>query len=260
VSENSPPIEAGELHSVALGGDRMLLGLAAEPDATDDVTVYAYYSRGDDSRIGSYVYDEDEPEGDQLTPSDESMVEGLPAGVGGALAFDLDGNLTASAGSEVLRMTSTGDVPEGNPDPASRTYASGYSDVQGLAWDPSGRLWAIDAGDGTTSSPPMLKIVQRDSQDDTPGLPMPVGDPLDLNGQPTGLAYGGDSHPFWMTTDTDEGVWRIPPDGEGDLLTDPTLLPDPSMTAAAEDLIPGADANTLLALTTDGRVLQLTVT
>ncbi|MGP3970495.1 PQQ-dependent sugar dehydrogenase [Streptomyces sp. 6N223] len=250
--------EAGELHSVALGGDRMLLGLAAEPDATDDVTVYAYYSRGDESRIGTYVYDEDDSEGDQLTPSDESMIEDLPIG-GGALAFDHDGNLTASAGTEILRVTSTGDVPGDNPDPTSAVYASGFSDVQGLAWDPSGRLWVIDAGDGTASSPPALSVVERDAQDGTVGPPMPVGDPLDLSGQPTGLAYGGDSHPFWVTTAAGQEIWRAPPDGRGGLAGEgATPLSDPGLTPEATDVV--ADGETLHLLSSDGRVLRLDVT
>ena len=43
-------------------------------------------------------------------------------------------------------MNADGSVPRDNPFPGSRVWSLGHRNVQGLAWDRSGRLWATEFG------------------------------------------------------------------------------------------------------------------
>lgn len=97
-------------------------------------------------------------------PTERTMiVGGIAAGRrhnGGALAFGPDGYLyvaTGDAGSparaqdptslagSILRVTEDGDVAPGNP-LDSLAWSWGHRNVQGLAWDDRGRLWATEHG------------------------------------------------------------------------------------------------------------------
>lgn len=137
------------------GGEGGLLGLAVSPQYKTDKTVYIYYSTATDNRIAKLVL------GGQPTP----IVTGIPHGAkldGGALAFGPDGDLYAgtgtagsdpvaqnpqSLGGKILRMTTAGKPAPGNPKPGSLVYASGFRNVEGLAWDPKKQLYATDLGD-----------------------------------------------------------------------------------------------------------------
>ena len=47
---------------------------------------------------------------------------------------------------KILRMEPDGGVPADNPTPGSRVWSLGHRNVQGLAWDDAGRLWATEFG------------------------------------------------------------------------------------------------------------------
>jgi glucose/arabinose dehydrogenase len=146
-------VEAGE------GG---LLGLAVSPTYAKDRLVYAYLTAANDNRIVRF----------RLTASTRTIrprvvLSGLAKAQihnGGRIAFGPDGLLYAGVGDtgntdlaqdrtkqngKILRMTPSGSVPKDNPFPGSRVFSLGHRNVQGLAFDRAGRLWASEFGQNT---------------------------------------------------------------------------------------------------------------
>jgi glucose/arabinose dehydrogenase len=139
-------------------GEGGLLGLAVSPAFADDGLVYAYYTTARDNRIVRFRLD-DGPGG-----AVEPVLTGLAAARlhdGGRIAFGPDGMLYAGVGDaarsasaqdvgnrngKILRMRPDGGVPADNPFPGSLVYSLGHRNVQGLAWDDAGNLWASEFG------------------------------------------------------------------------------------------------------------------
>jgi glucose/arabinose dehydrogenase len=136
------------------GGEGGLLGLAVSPRYATDKLVYAYYTTSADNRIVRFRL------GGRVRP----IVTGLRNGVihdGGRIAFGPDGKLYAGVGEagtaglaqdlgsrngKILRMNPDGSAPADNPRRGSLVWSSGHRNVQGLAWDAQGRLWASEFG------------------------------------------------------------------------------------------------------------------
>jgi len=135
-------------------GEGGLLGIAVSPKYSRDRLVYAYYTSSRDNRVVRF----------RLGGRSSVVVRGIKrAGNhnGGRIAFGPDGNLyiaTGDAGDrgssqdrnslngKILRVRPNGDVPRGNPFSGSPVWSMGHRNVQGLAWDRSGRLWATEFG------------------------------------------------------------------------------------------------------------------
>ncbi|MBF6210257.1 PQQ-dependent sugar dehydrogenase [Nocardia puris] len=143
-----------EVPGVVARGEGGLLGLAVSPGYATDGYVYAYFTAADDNRIVRFRLDSDP----------EVVFDGIAkAGNhnGGRIAFGPDGMLYAGTGDaaepslsqdlsspngKILRLTPDGAPAPGNPVADSPVYSYGHRNVQGLAWDAAGRLFAAEFG------------------------------------------------------------------------------------------------------------------
>jgi glucose/arabinose dehydrogenase len=143
---------------VAFAGEGGLLGVAVSPSFSSDRLVYLYATTPAGNRVLRATLD-----GDRLGEP-EVLLDGIPSSRvhnGGRLAFGPDGMLYVSTGDaadtslsqrpdslagKILRLTPDGEVPTDNPDPSSPVWSSGHRNVQGLAWDDEGNLWASEFG------------------------------------------------------------------------------------------------------------------
>jgi glucose/arabinose dehydrogenase len=224
----------GVVSNERAGGEAGLLGIALSPHYATDRLVYAYYSTAHDNRIARMTYDPARPAGRQLG-APQVILTSIPMGVhhnGGRIAFGPDGLLyagtgeaedtalaqdRASLGGKILRMTPDGKPPSGNPFAGSVVYTYGHRNVQGLAWDPQGRLWASELGDHEADE---LNLIQpgRDygwpatqGRTSNPKYTSPVAQFGTETDSPSGIAYAAGC--VWMAALKGERLWRIPLDG-----------------------------------------------
>ena len=135
-------------------GEGGSLGLAVSPGYERDGYVYAYYTTGEDNRVVRF----------RLGEEPEPVLTGIPFNTyhdGGRIAFGPDGMLYIatgdagdpsnaqdrnSLGGKILRLVPDGSIPQDNPYPNSPVYSYGHRNVEGLAWDREGRLYASEFG------------------------------------------------------------------------------------------------------------------
>ncbi|MGV9265999.1 PQQ-dependent sugar dehydrogenase [Kitasatospora sp. NPDC003701] len=227
--------EAGTVPGVVSGGEGGLLGLALSPGYADDHLVYAYLSTATDNRIVRLTYDPARPATEQLgTP--EVLLTGIPHGPrhnGGRIAFGPDGLLYAgtgdssntalaqdkgSLGGKILRLTPDGAPAPGNPFPGSPVYSYGHRNVQGLTWDPQGRLWASEFGQDTWDE---LNLIRAggdygwpvvEGTGNRPGFIDPVAEWPTSEASPSGIAYADGA--IWIAALRGTRLWRVPLDGD----------------------------------------------
>lgn len=143
-----------------------LVGLALDPAFSSNHRMYAYYTIPGAGRAsgGSKVVRLVES-GNKAT-LDKVLLDGIPGTadkhVAGRLAVGPDGNLYIAVGDtqrpdqaqapgslvgKILRITTDGDIPPDNPFPGSKSFAVGFRNPFGLAFDPvSQRLFAVENG------------------------------------------------------------------------------------------------------------------
>ena len=218
--------EVGTVEEASPQGEAGLLGLAASPTFAEDGLVYAYVSTAEDNRVVRMPYD-----GERLGAS-EPVLTGIPNGFihdGGRLLFADDGTLFVSTGEigqpplaqdptslggKVLRITTDGEPAPDNPDPSSVVWSLGHRNVQGLAFDGRGRLWATEFGQNTWDE---LNLVERSRNY---GWPFVEGrgdddrfrDPFVTwrteDASPSGLAFLRGS--LWAGALNGERLWEVP--------------------------------------------------
>lgn len=136
-------------------GEGGLLGLAVSPRFAEDGAVFVYFTAATDNRVARI---------DLTSRKTTPILTGLAKASihnGGALAFGPDGRLyvgvgetgvpglaqrRASRNGKILRITTSGRPAPGNPFKGSPVWSLGHRNVQGLAWDDAGRLWATEFG------------------------------------------------------------------------------------------------------------------
>ncbi|WP_406111852.1 PQQ-dependent sugar dehydrogenase [Kitasatospora purpeofusca] len=226
---------AGTVPGVTSGGEGGLLGLALSPDFATDHRVYAYFSTGSDNRIVRLDLDPSRPAGSQLG-APTVLLSGIPHGPrhnGGRIAFGPDGFLYAgtgdandrslaqdrdSLGGKVLRLTRDGTPAPGNPFPGSPVWSLGHRNVQGLAWDPQGRLWASEFGQDTWDE---LNLITPGGNYGWPtvegtagraGFTDPVAQWHTADASPSGIAFADGA--VWVAALRGTRLWRVPLDGD----------------------------------------------
>jgi glucose/arabinose dehydrogenase len=135
-------------------GEGGLLGIALSPNYATDGLVYAYFSTAEDNRVVRF----------RLGGESKPILSGIPVSSihnGGRIAFGPDGMLYIGTGDatnrnaaqdrtslagKILRLMPDGRVPGDNPFPNNPVYSYGHRNVQGLAWDARGQLYATEFG------------------------------------------------------------------------------------------------------------------
>jgi glucose/arabinose dehydrogenase len=221
----------GRLAGVTPTGEAGLLGLAASPAYASDHQVFAYTSTASDNRVVRMTYD-----GRRLG-APHVVLAGIPNGFihdGGRLLFGPDGNLFVSTGEtgqpelaqdhgslagKILRITPDGKPAPGNPQSGSPVWTMGHRNVQGLAFDGRGRLWATEFGADTWDE---LNLIQPghnygwprvEGSGDLAEFTNPYVQWHTSDASSSGLAYLDGS--LWAASLRGERLWRIPLRGKG---------------------------------------------
>lgn len=157
--------EAGAVPGVVSGGESGLHGLAVRE--IDGIRwLYAYHGAADDNRVVRMPLTGDSGSLTLDTGRLDVVIDGIPRASthnGGRIAFGPDRMLyittgdagrredardPESLGGKILRVTPDGDPAPGNPFD-NAVHSLGHRNVQGIAWDSSGTMWASEFGQNT---------------------------------------------------------------------------------------------------------------
>jgi len=219
----------GRVGGVRPGGEGGLLGIAVPPGPRPDA-VYAYYTGARDNRVVRIAWD-----GVRLGRQ-RPILTGIAKNTyhdGGRLLFTLDGALyigTGDAGEpsrsqdpkdlggKVLRIRPDGRPDPRNPDPRSPVLTLGHRNVQGLAVDRAGRVWATEFGERDADE---LNLLRPGGNYGWPQVEGPGGDP-DLvdpratwsptsTASPSGVAILDDV--AYVASLRGQVLWQVPLEG-----------------------------------------------
>ncbi|WP_433520992.1 PQQ-dependent sugar dehydrogenase [Nocardia pseudovaccinii] len=223
VAPGPEPEQVYEVPGVVARGEGGLLGLAVAADYADTQYVYAYFTAADDNRIVRF----------RLDGQPEVIFAGIAkAGNhnGGRIAFGPDGMLyvgtgdagqgassqdPASPNGKILRLTPDGAPAPGNPMSGSPVYSLGHRNVQGLAWDRAGRLFAAEFGQNAFDEINLIEpgrnygwpIVEGKGGADRGFTdPQVIWKPSEAS--PSGIAISGDT--LYAAALRGERLWTVP--------------------------------------------------
>ncbi|WP_433621715.1 PQQ-dependent sugar dehydrogenase [Nocardia sp. CA-120079] len=232
------PEQVYEVPGVVARGEGGLLGLAVAADYAETRYVYAYFTAADDNRIVRF----------RLDGQPEVIFAGIAkAGNhnGGRIAFGPDGMLyvgtgdagqgatsqdPASPNGKILRLTPDGAPAPGNPTSGSPVYSLGHRNVQGLAWDRAGRLFAAEFGQNAFDEINLIEpgrnygwpIVEGKGGTDRGFTdPQVIWKPSEAS--PSGIAISGDT--LYVAALRGERLWTVPLH-DGALGTPQAQVPD----------------------------------
>jgi glucose/arabinose dehydrogenase len=231
VTEEGKVREVGRIEEAAPRGEAGLLGLAVSPSYDEDRTVFAYVTTEEDNRVLRMTYE------DGRLGEAEPIVTGIPSAFihdGGRLLFDDEGMLLVSTGEagepplsqrrdslggKILRVTPDGEPAPDNPQDESPLWTLGHRNVQGMAFDDQGRLWATEFGEQAWDE---LNLIRKG---DNYGWPQVEGEGdqdefrnphvtwRTADASPSGLAYLDGS--LWAGALRGERLWQIPVTDDG---------------------------------------------
>ena len=213
---------------VDASGEGGLLGVAVGPSFLRDRYVYVYFTTGSDNRIVRFAY----LSGGGGIGRPQNLVTGIPHGEihnGGRLAFGPDGMLYASTGEtgdrglaqdrdslggKILRLRPDGFPAPGNPF-GTRVYTYGHRNVQGMAWDAAGRMFASEFGQDRFDEVNRIVKGRNYGWPDVEGF---AGDEKRFTeplltwttdeASPSGVAFSGGS--LWVAALRGERLWQVP--------------------------------------------------
>lgn len=226
------PRVVGRLPIERTSGEGGLLGLAVAKDFGANPMFYAYYSTESDNRVAAVPW-----RGDRIGEP-KVIFEGIPRGHnhnGGRIKFGPDGYLYVgtgeagdtslsqnrqSLGGKILRITRAGDPAPGNPFGGSPIWSYGHRNVQGLAWDSKGRMWASEFGASTWDELNLIEPGRNygwpevEGQAGNDNFVDPVAQWRTADMSPSGIAMGPDGA-VYMAALRGESVWRVPIHADG---------------------------------------------
>jgi glucose/arabinose dehydrogenase len=231
ISPTGSVSEVGEVSGVVPGSEGGLMGLAVAPTFAQDPWLYAYFTAESDNRVARMRL-----ETGRLGAA-EVIFEGIAkAGIhnGGRIVFGPDGMLyvgtgdaserptsqdTGSPNGKILRLTPDGGVPADNPFPGSPVWSLGHRNVQGLAFDDAGRLWASEFGQNTWDELNLVQAGQNygwpevEGAAGAPGFIDPVVQWSTNDASPSGIALRDGV--VFMAALRGARLWVVPvPDGQ----------------------------------------------
>jgi glucose/arabinose dehydrogenase len=208
------------------------LGITVPPTKDDEQPdfIFAYFTGAKDNRVVRIDWD-----GKELGRQ-TAIVTGIPKNTyhdGGRLLVDENENLYIATGDagvpelsqdpdslagKVLRVDFDGNPAAGNPSPGSPVYTLGHRNVQGLAFDSAGRLWATEFGTSKADELNLLlpgrnygwPVVEGKSSDPEFTNPKVTWSPTST-ASPSGLAIDDDA--AYVASLRGEVLWRVPLNG-----------------------------------------------
>jgi glucose/arabinose dehydrogenase len=225
----------GKVPDVVPAGEGGLLGLALSPNFSADRYLYAYFTAAEDNRIARMRVD---PNGAGLQlGAPEVIFTGIPKSTthnGGRIRFGPDGYLyvgtgdsqrqeqpqdPSALGGKILRLTPEGRPAPGNPFGNNPVYSLGHRNVQGLAWDSAGRLWASEFGPTVDDELNLIVPGGNYGWPEVTGAPGRTGFldakvvwPSTADSSPSGLEIVGDT--AYLGALRGQRLWTVPLRGE----------------------------------------------